>query len=114
MDSFNIPSEWMTEQAEMSFVDWVDTYYEDNDAINTESYDVGGNYLAWAETKHRVVGAKAVKKAARNAYDARMRPTNLYIRFLEDKIRGWEPTTKSISTQTSLSCLNLPNILSSK
>ena len=113
MDRFDIPSEWVTEQAEMSFVEFVDTYYEDNDAINTETYEVGANYLAWSETKHRVVGGKAAKKAARNAYDARMRPTNLYIRFLEDKLKGWQPTTKSISTQTSLSCLNLPNKLKS-
>ena len=110
MDSYPIPSEWITQQAQLSFVDWVDDYYEDNDDISTETYEGG----KWGDdVKHRVVGGKAVKKAARNAYDARMRPTNLYIRFLEDKLKGWQPTTRSISTQTSLSCLNLPNKLKS-
>lgn len=88
----NVPDNFRAYMSKMTFTVYDDKYNPKTIYSRAEYLKKFGGYVP-RKTLEVAVGAVAPKKC-RNMYDARMRDTNLYVRYLEHKIKYFELLNK--------------------
>lgn len=109
-----VPNSFRHAMSLISFTEFVEKYLDDEliwvNRVPSKAALCGYRDIVCAPGKTDGTD-KAAKKQARNIYDARMRDTNLYVRYLESKVLDGKPRMVDSSTQTKISNVHSSKIL---